>query len=329
MRAPEFWRPGRGGPLATLLAPLGWAYGQGTALRLSLASPWRAALKVVCVGNLVAGGAGKTPVALDLGGRLLRAGANPHFLTRGYGGNVRGPLRVDPQRDTAIQVGDEPLLLAEVAPTWVARDRVAGARAALAAGAASLVMDDGFQNPSLAKDLSVLVVDGGYGFGNGRVIPAGPLREPIEAGLRRADAVVLLDADETGVEPLMHAFRPDLPILRGRYRAAGGDPCLEGRPALAFSGISRPEKFFSSLRSLGCKVMVSYGFPDHHLYSPAEIKRLKARASDLGAVLVTTAKDAVRLSADERQGIEVLTIGLEWEDEAAVEALLSPLLQVQ
>lgn len=320
MRAPDFWA--RPGPLGALLAPLGWAYGAAVAGRLKRRRPWRAPVPVLCIGNVVAGGAGKTPVALALAARLQARGKAVHFLSRGYGGRERGPLAVDPERHSAVEVGDEPLLLARQAPTWVAADRPAGARAAVAAGAGIVVMDDGYQNPALAKDLSLLVVDGGYGFGNGRVIPAGPLREPVAAALSRAQGVVLLGEDERGVAGEVDGR---VPLLRARAVPGPEAEALRRRRVVAFAGIGRPEKLFASLRSMDCELLAGHAFADHHPYTGAEIDRLRQEARRGDAVLVTTAKDAVRLPPETGGGITVLTIGLEWDDEAALDTLLEPL----
>ena len=233
MRAPGFWQ--KDGLLPRLLAPASLCFAAGGWLRRRLASPQHVEAQVICVGNLVAGGAGKTPVAVAIGERLLARGATVHFLSRGYGGRERGPLRVEPDRHGAADVGDEPLLLARTAPTWIARDRAAGAAAAVTAGAGVIVMDDGFQNHTLRKDLSLLVVDGGYGFGNKRVMPAGPLREPLASGLGRADAVVLIGTDQCGVEAMLP---PSLPLLRavlaplcGNARRSTGPRVRRHRPA--------------------------------------------------------------------------------------------------
>jgi len=321
MRAPEFWDRPTPALAALLLAPLAWVYGRIVAARVARPPDWRAPVPVVCVGNVVAGGAGKTPVVLDVGQRLAARGLDVHFLTRGYGGRTRGPLRADPDRHEAAEVGDEPLLLARARPTWVAADRAAGARAAVDAGAQILVMDDGFQNPSLHKDLSLLVIDGGYGIGNGRVIPAGPLREPLAAGLRRAGAVVMLGQDIAGLESKL-AGRS---VLRAEVVPEDGQR-LAGRSVLAFAGIARPRKFFATLKSLGCRLAETRGFPDHHPYREGEVDALLARADELGAVAVTTAKDAMRLPPDHRPRIEVLEVGLRWHDESALDAILAPLL---
>lgn len=328
MRAPEFWHGPGGGVVAALLAPLGSVYGLAVRARFAAARPWRASIPVLCVGNLVAGGSGKTPVALSLGARLARRGDDVHFLTRGYGGRRAGPLRVDPDHHDAREVGDEALLLARCAPTWVARDRPAGCRAAIDGGARAIIMDDGFQNPSLAKDVSLVVVDGAYGFGNGRVMPAGPLREPVEAGLARADALVLIGTDGAGVVERVGGDAPTaLPILRARIRPGPEAARLAGRPVVAFAGIGNPERFFTTLRDIGCRVERAHTFPDHYPYDSGEVESLRKDARALDALLVTTAKDLVRLPPAARDGIEVLTITVAWEDEAAVDDIVERLMR--
>ncbi len=320
MRAPEFWS--EDGVLPRLLSPLGAAFDMAGRLRHSVTRPVACSLPVICVGNLVTGGAGKTPVALSLARHLQAAGRTVHFLTRGYGGQATGPLRVDPTHQDAAKVGDEALLLAAAAPTWLARDRTAGARAAVRDGASVIVMDDGFQNPSLRKDLSFVVVDGGYGFGNGRVMPAGPLRETCARGLARADAVILLEKDRTGVAQRIGA---DLPLLQARLAPASGAPDLAGQRVLAFAGIGRPEKFFATLRNLGAELAEARPFPDHHPYRPAEVDDLRARARALDALPITTEKDRLRLPGDLADTIAVLPIEVAWHDPDALDRLLARL----
>ena len=320
MRAPEFWS--QRGALASLLAPLGAVYDLAGSLRQALVRPTDCGLPVVCVGNLVAGGAGKTPVAIALARRLDAAGRAVHVLTRGYGGRAVGPLRVDPACHGAAAVGDEALLLAAAAPTWLARDRAAGARAAARDGAQVVVMDDGFQNPSLRKDLSLLVVDGGYGFGNGRVMPAGPLREATGRGLARADAVILLETDRTGVA---QRIGTRLPLLQARLVAAPDAPDLAGRRVFAFAGIGRPGKFFATLRDLGAKLAGTRSFPDHHRYQPAEVDDLRNHARALDALPVTTEKDRLRLPGSLADNIAVLPVEVAWQDPETLDRLLARL----
>lgn len=322
MKTPAFWyRPP--GLASTLLAPLGALYGLAGRRRIAGTVPRRVAAPVVCVGNLVAGGAGKTPVGLALIAALRGHGISAHALTRGHGGREAGPLRVDPARHSAADVGDEALLLAGAAPCWVARDRVAGAQRAVAAGAGAIVMDDGFQNPALHKDLALIVADGAVGFGNGRLVPAGPLRERVSDGLARADALVILGEDRHGVaalagrRPVLKAWLEPDPDAAAR---------LAGRDVLAFAGIGRPEKFFATLEALGARVMERAPFADHHPYRPAEVAALIGRAAAMGALPVTTAKDAVRLPPELRGRVEVLPVAVRWEDEGALAALLYPML---
>jgi len=325
MRAPDFWhRPG--GVLPGLLAPLGWAYGAVSRFRFAVVRPMQGPVPVLCVGNLVAGGAGKTPVALALGRRLAEKGSSVHFLTRGYGGRAEGPLMVNPGRHSFQIVGDEALLLAEWCPTWVSRNRPQGYKGAVEAGADMVIMDDGFQNPSLAKAVSLVVVDGGYGFGNGHVMPAGPLREPVEAGLGRADALVLVGEDQAGVvNRVRRSTHRDIPILRAHIRPDGDPGNKDERPVIAFAGIGHPEKFFHTVRSAGYTIYSTRPFPDHHAYSEQEIEDLMGEATTAGAQLMTTSKDAVRLDPIARGRVGVLTIAVQWEDEAALDMVLRPL----
>lgn len=320
MRAPEFWRSQ--GALARLLAPLGAGYDFAGRMRRSLLRPESAPVPVICAGNLVVGGAGKTPLVIALVERLAARGWRAHCLTRGYGGREAGPRRVETAGDDAATVGDEAILLARTAPTWIARDRVAGARAAAAAGAEAIVLDDGFQNPRLAKNLSLIAVDGAYGFGNGRVLPAGPLRETLSAGLKRAQAVVLFGDDATGVA---RALPRGLPLLRADLvpdPATAGH--LSGQRLVAFAGIGRPEKFFATLRALGAELVEVQSFPDHHPYRAAEIDALRRRGAAQRATLVTTEKDAVRLPRDSLAEIAVLPVRAVWRDAAQIDALLDP-----
>ncbi len=316
MRAPDFWR--HDGVAARLLIPASAIWRLVSALRTAK-TPAAGGVPVVCVGNVVSGGAGKTPVALAVAARLARSGRNPAFLTRGYGGSETGPLAVDPSRHTAADVGDEALLLAAAQPTWVARDRVAGARAAAAAGADVVVMDDGFQNPSLEKDLSLLVIDGGFGLGNGRTMPAGPLREPFEAALGRADAVVLLGDDRFGIEARVG---DRLPVVAGRYVPTLDAEDVAGKRVVAFAGIGRPEKFFETLVGMGCEIVAAESFADHYRFTEDDVMLLIERAAAEEAIAVTTEKDFVRLPAAARDMVKIVPIRIEWRDEGALDALL-------
>jgi tetraacyldisaccharide 4'-kinase len=293
MKAPAFWweKPGLA---AALLSPLAAIYGAITGRRLAHPGA-QAGIPVICVGNPTLGGAGKTPTAMALARLLLAAGEKPAFLSRGYGGILKGPVMVEATH-RAAQVGDEPLLLAQVAPTIVARDRVAGARLARESGASVIVMDDGFQNPSLAKDFSILVIDGARGLGNGRVFPAGPLRAPLRPQLARADAVLVIGGapalpgwtGAAGVKAFNGTLQPDPASVAS----------LKGKKALAFAGIGDPEKFFTTLDRAGVETRLRRSFADHHRYDAEDAANLVTEADRHGLALVTTEKDLARLRGE-------------------------------
>ncbi len=313
---------------AALLEPAGFFYGAAVKARFARTTPYRSALPVICIGNFTVGGAGKTPLALAVAGMLREMGRAPAFLTRGFGGAIAGPHRVDPERDAAADVGDEALLLARAAPTFVARKRPDGARAIEAIGADVIIMDDGFQNPSLAKDLALIAVDARAGLGNGRVFPAGPLRAPLEFQTARASAVVMIGADADRAGSIGSAT---LPVLAARLEPSGDTAWLGAQPIVAFSGIGRPAKFFETLKQNGAVIAAEQPFPDHHLFTAAEAKALLARAERFGALLVTTEKDWMRIPADDgslgrlKQTARPLPVVLQFAD--ADEAQLRAQLQ--
>jgi tetraacyldisaccharide 4'-kinase len=326
MRAPAFWWRPRAGPWALLLAPFGAIYGGVTAWRMGRRGA-RAGVPVVCIGNFVAGGAGKTPTAIAIARLLMACGETPVFLSRGYRGSLsssRRPVRVDPARHAASQVGDEPLLLARIAPTIVAARRGAGARAAREAGASVIVMDDGLQNSTLCKDVAIAVVDGATGIGNGLAMPAGPLRAPLGAQIRHVDAVLVIGSGRAGETMMRVAKAAGKKALSA---ALAADPAvagrLGGRSVVAFAGIGRPDKFFATLSEIGAQVVARRAFADHHVYQAHEIAGLRRLAHGHDALLVTTEKDAVRIAENERQGLVVLPVSLIFEDAAAAAALLA------
>ncbi len=273
---------------------------------------------MVCCGNATVGGAGKTTLALDVGGRLKARGHRVAFLTRGFGGRAARGLRVLPLH-TSADVGDEALLLAAEAPTYVGADRAAGARAAIADGADRLVMDDGLQSPTLSKTVSLLVIDGATGLGNGLVMPAGPLREPVAAAMARCAAAVLIGPDETGVLEVLPSGKP---VLRARLVSRFKPDLVGGKTVVAFAGIGRPDKFFTSLSAAGAVIASRHSFPDHHRFSAAELRTLLATAEKLDAALVTTPKDAMRLPPDFVGRVVAVGVDLSWEDSAQIEATL-------
>jgi len=320
MRAPGFWSGGRG-IFPLLLSPIAAVYAGATARRMA-APGWKAPIPVVCCGNATAGGAGKTTLAMDIGRRLARRGVGAQFLLRGYGGAMKGPVRVVETLHSVRDVGDEALLLAHERPTWVSADRAAGAQAAVAARAQAIVMDDGLQNPTLEKDLSLLTIDGGYGFGNGRVIPSGPLREPVAAAASRCHAAVLIGPDETGA---LAALPPGLRVLRARLVPGPEAAALAGRAVMAFCGIANPQKFFATLTEAGAILAGRVPFADHYPFDEGDMEALLKEAASLRAMPVTTRKDFVRIPEKFRAAVTVVTVALEWDESSQIEELLEPL----
>lgn len=332
LRAPKFWKAGAGGAWARVLAPLGGAYGMAVRARFRATRPVVAPVPVICVGNPVVGGGGKTPTALALAARLVELGlATPHFLTRGYGGRLKGPVTAAPHH-SAADIGDEPLLLAAKAPTHIARHRPAGAALAVRAGATAIIMDDGFQNPSLHKDLSLLVVDGAAGIGNGQVFPAGPLREQLRPQLARCDGLVVVGPGEAGQQVAELAHGCAVPVLEAALVPAPAAPDISGREVICFSGIAAPQKFHASLQRAGGRVCASLEFGDHHLFSQSDTAKIiafGARWPD--ALMVCTQKDLVRLSEANDPGgrlrarVVAFPVEMKFADPAALDALLQAL----
>lgn len=307
--APAFWQSG--GKLSDLLVPVSKIYGFVARRRARARPAYRAKVPVICVGNVVAGGAGKTPTVLKIANLLKAEGRAPYCVSRGYGGAKKGPLLVDADVHTAADVGDEPLLLARTLPTIVAKNRVAGVKLAEASGADVIILDDGFQNPRVGKDLNLLVIDGGYGFGNDRLIPAGPLREPVAAAIARAHSIVMIGGDVPLPPHTLPVFNAE---LTAQSRIAG--------KVVAFAGIGRPEKFRATLEQAGATVVAFHAFPDHHAYSESALEALHAEAQGKDAALMTTEKDAARLSSAWRAKVGVLPVKLALEAEGPFLTLL-------
>ena len=329
LTTPKWWyqRDRKSAAMARmLLKPVSWVWAGVTANRISRATPVDPGVPVISVGNLTVGGSGKTPIAREVL-RLLRAsGVEAHALSRGYGGRLEGPVRVDLKAHTAREVGDEPLMLALDSPAWIARDRVAGAQAAVAAGAEALVLDDAHQNPTLNKTLSLIVVDGEtrgdeWPFGDGSVFPSGPMREPLKAGLARADAVVILmPADLAEPDPELVEGFGALPVFIARLEPANPPPA---GPLVGFAGIAKPWKVERSLKAAGANLSDFAPFPDHAAFRDEDLRWLADRADQFGARLITTEKDWSRLPPEWRDQVTSWPVKATFEDEAGFVSLLA------
>ncbi len=328
MREPHFWTVTDRGARASapitrlLLTPVSTLYAALGARRIAKASPFKADIPVICVGNLTLGGTGKTPVAENIRSLLTERGMRAATLSRGYRGKLKGPIQVDPALHTAQDVGDEPLLLAQSGEAWIGADRAGAARTMQAAGVEAIVMDDGHQNPSLYKDLSLVVVDGGNPVGNGFVFPKGPLREPVNSGLQRADGVIWIGSQSPPPGTVPH----HLPLMRAQL--AGKNPPPQG-PLIAFAGIGRPQKFFDTLAEGGGDLSETVPFPDHHAFTAGDVRLLQALASERGARLVTTTKDHVRLPLSLREETVAFEVALQFEgqSQSVLDALLADALK--
>lgn len=322
-RAPAFWFNHPPGLIASFLRPLGALYAAGTAQRLARGRRVRLDIPVICIGNLNAGGTGKTPTVIALAQRLTSQGIAVRIVSRGYGGSVIHPTRVNEIHHTATEVGDEPLLMSAFAPVWVANDRLEGAMAAIADGAQLILLDDGFQDPKLFYDLSLVVADAAKGFGNGLCLPAGPLREPVETGLSRADAVISI-GNTTAQEHFDQTWagKVNKPHFRAVLEPLKTGIDWPGHKVLAFAGIGHPEKFFSTLRSLGADLVRAESLDDHQPLTPKLLQRLKAEAQITGAQLVTTEKDAARLPHDFRHDVITLPVRLQLADWPSLDRLI-------
>nr|WP_025841895.1 tetraacyldisaccharide 4'-kinase [Asaia platycodi] len=320
---PAFWKEQTPGWQAKALLPASWVLSALTRFRALSASPAISPLPVLCCGNLSVGGTGKTILVRDLARRLEMRGEKPHILSRGYGGRLQGPLRVDTANHTARDVGDEPFMLAQQFPVWIGANRAETARLATEAGATCLVMDDGLQNLTLRQTLRLITIDGGTGLGNGRTLPAGPLREPASKGMERADAVVLIGRDDTA---LATRLPPHLPCLAAKLIPSAAIRRLQGKQIIAFAGIGRPTKFFDMLADAGAAPMRRIAFDDHHDYSERDCRRLSVLSHQPGAALVTTRKDWVKLPDWLRGDVVVIDVELLWADPGAPERLLDLLM---
>jgi tetraacyldisaccharide 4'-kinase len=320
MKAPAFWKTDSF--ISNALQPFSALYSCAGSYRRKHAQPVRVAVPVICVGNITAGGAGKTPTVRWLQHFFQSQEVVAHVVSRGYGGSLEGPVRVDSKAHTAAEVGDEPLLLAHYSDCWVSRDRRAGVQVAAEHGADVVILDDGFQNPHVAKDLSILVIDGGYGLGNERIIPAGPLRETLQQAQRRAEYLLIIGEDCHGL-----ADKARLPVLQGKFTIECDIADYRQREWVAFAGIGRPEKFFATLKENSIPVKATKAFADHYPYSETELRTLQTQATKAGAVLITTEKDWHRLPEEWQKEIAYLPVRLDIDNASALHTSLMALLK--
>lgn len=318
MQPPDFWKnePEHTGLWPVVLAPVSKLWQWAGARRWRQGLYVKLGIPVICIGNVNLGGTGKTPTVIEAVTRLIAIGKAPHVVSKGYKGQITGPTQVEPTHHTANDVGDEPLLLAAFAPTWISKDRLAGARAAKAAGADVIVLDDGLQNPALAKDLTIMVVDAQMGFGNGQVFPAGPLRETIEAAVAKTDLLLTIGPKGNVHDAFLDKWDAvkALPHVSGTIEPLQTGMDWQGMEVLAFAGIGRPEKFYHTLKEMGVKVKATRSFDDHQTLSTSLLARLENEAWQLGAQLVTTEKDAVRLPKEWQQKVLTVPVRLKIHD---------------
>ncbi|MEI7668880.1 MAG: tetraacyldisaccharide 4'-kinase [Pseudomonadota bacterium] len=320
MRAPTFWKYKNW--LSNIFLPAAFIHNLAANLRISLSNPKKMPVKIICIGNLVAGGAGKTPTAIAIA-KMLKEENKVFFLSRGYmGNNNQAALQVDKSLHTASEVGDEPLLLAEILPTIIAKDRVAGAELAIKLGAEIIIMDDGFQNPRLHKDFSLLVIDGQYGIGNGRVIPAGPMRETIESAIKRTSAILMIGDD---IHNVLKYFPQSIKVFRAITKPVNIKIELKEKNVVAFCAIARPRKFYRTLQSIGCNIKETISYPDHYNFKKDDYKKLLKKAKDKDALLVTTEKDFVRLSEEMQKEVVAIPIEVEFLEKDSLINTLSVL----
>lgn len=322
MKTPKFWSSIN--PISAMLMPLSWIYYLGYRAKQKTTCSVTVPVPIICIGNLTAGGAGKTPVALYIGKLIKNKGKKAFFISRGYSGNIISPVLVDISKHTAQQVGDEPLLLAKILPTIVGKNRVAVAKFAISLGAEIIIMDDGFQNHTIKKDLSFIVVDRHLSFGNGLMLPAGPLREPVKHGLKRANAVIIINP-----ATFLPTSLPNIPIIIARSQAKPSMLAMNGKKILAFCGIAYPNKFYTMLADCGADIFEKKSFPDHYHYTNTDLEKLYKIATEHSLQLVTTSKDATRLPEEFRNKVMVAEMELLFENSQVLEDLIEGVISAR
>lgn len=323
LKAPKFWYKKKDTILSNSLYPLSLIFRFGTKLRNYISVKGKSKLPIICIGNIVVGGAGKTPVALKIGKLLKLKGYNPHFVSKGYGGVEKNNNLVQDWH-SPISVGDEALLLSEIAPTWIGIDRNKSFDLAYHKGADCIIMDDGFQNPTLQKDFSIIVINGEQGFGNRRVMPSGPLRESISRGISRTNLVIVIGEISEDVKNKIPKL---VPVINANFVVSKKNKIFNNQKILAFAGIAYPEKFFNSLRKEGAKIEKKVTYPDHHIFDENDMLYLAEQANISKSILVTTKKDYVRIPKSYRSLISTLDGEIEFEEESLLIEILSNLLE--
>ncbi len=323
LKAPKFWYSKNDSFLSTILYPASLIYRFVGKIYISLNKPNKSEIPVICIGNLVVGGAGKTPVALKISEILKFSGYNPHFLTRGYAGKIKDNIKVH-DGHSAEEVGDESLILSEVAPTWIGSNRIRSSKLAKKNNADCIIMDDGFQNPTIKKDFSIIVIDGKQGFGNKRVLPSGPLRESIRRGLKRADAIILVGEDKLNIKKFLSV---SIPFFNATFDVSKNKEIFKGKNVTAFAGIAYPTKFFDTLKEQGAKILKKINFPDHYIYTENDLLKLVEIANNNQSILVTTKKDYVRIPKNYKKIVHKLDGEIILDEEENLRIILNNVLE--
>ena len=323
LKAPKFWYQKKDTYLSSFLYPLSLLFRFGTKIRNILSTTNKGPLPIICVGNIVVGGAGKTPVALKIGKLLIKAGYKPGFISKGYAGLIKNSTLVKSWH-SARSIGDESILLSEVANTWVGVDRINSARLAKEKNSNCLIMDDGFQNPTIYKDFSIIVINASQEFGNKRVMPSGPLRESIKRGLSRSNLVIVIGDPSHELKQLIPK---NIPIVKAKFEIKKENKNFKGQNIIAFAGIAYPEKFFQSLTNEGAKIFKKITFPDHHIYSENDLLSLAEIANKKKSILVSTKKDFVRIPKSFRSLVNTLEGEIVFEDEEFIVEILSNVIE--
>ncbi len=323
LKAPKFWYLKRDSLLSNTLYPFSLLFRLGTKIKNLISIERKTKLPIICIGNIVIGGAGKTPVALKIGSMLKKAGYNPHFVSKGYGGIEKNNTLVKDWHSPK-SVGDEPLLLSEIAPTWIGLDRNKSFQLASENGADCIVMDDGFQNPTLQKDFSIVVINGEQGFGNKRVIPSGPLRESIKRGLSRTNLVITIGNISDSVKDKIPKH---IPLIAANFKIKEDNMMLQGQRITAFAGIAYPEKFFNSLKLLKANIVDKISYSDHHIYNENDLLYLAEIANKNKSILVTTKKDMVRIPKNFRSLVKTIDGFIQLDDEKLLLEILTNLIE--